>query len=196
MKSGKDVIRMKKAMVLMAEGFEEVEALTVVDILRRAEVRADMCSISNSLDVKGAQGIQVRADRLLSDVKDVGEYDAVIAPGGLPGAIYLKEDGRVLEIFRKFYDVPGKWIGSICAAPMVLGAAGIASHISGTCYPGVEEEVGYKEYRSEPVVVDKNVVTGMGPALALPFALKITELLAGEEIAEMLREGLLVPQLK
>lgn len=75
-KSGKDVIRMKKAMVLMAEGFEEVEALTVVDILRRAEVQADMCSISNSLDVKGAQGIQVRADRLLSDVKDVGEYDA------------------------------------------------------------------------------------------------------------------------
>ncbi len=97
---------MKKAMVLMAEGFEEVEALTVVDILRRAEVRADMCSISNSLDVKGAQGIQVRADRLLSDVKDVGEYDAVITPGGLPGALYLKEDGRVLEIFRKFYDVP------------------------------------------------------------------------------------------
>lgn len=180
----------------MANGFEEVEALTVVDVLRRAEIQTEMCSISDSLEVTGAHGVQVKADRLLSEVEDIDEYEAVIAPGGLPGAAYLKEDPRVLKIFKDFYAVEGKLLASICAAPMILGAAGIASDLSGTCYPGMETKVGYREHLSEPVVVDKNVVTGMGPALALPFALKIVELLVGKETAGEVGEGMLIHRIK
>ena len=192
----KECEKMKKALVFMANGFEEVEALTVVDFLRRAEVQVDICSIYDEKEVEGEHGVKLTADICLKDVKDPQEYDAVITPGGLPGATNLRDEERVVSIMKQAFDKPGRWVASICAAPFVLAAAGIAPQIAGTCYPGCEDAVGYKEYRKEPVVVDKNVVTGMGPALAPAFALKLVELLAGEEKAKEVGDGLLTQFVK
>lgn len=97
----------------------------------------------------------------------------------------------MIDVFRSFYGRPDKILACICAAPIILSRAGISSRITGTCYPGFEDEVGYKEYKREAVVMDQNVVTSMGPATALPLALKLTELLAGKEKAERIAEGTL-----
>lgn len=183
---------MKKALIFMAEGFEEIEAITLVDILRRADVHVDMCSISEDLEVTGSHGITLKADIKLSDIKDEAIYDAIITPGGLPGSTNLRDDARVIEIFRSFFDKPDKVIASICASPMVLGKAGIGSQITGTCYPGFEEEAGFKQYKKEAVVMDKNVLTSMGPGTAFRLALKLTEVLVGEQKAQELYEQTMI----
>lgn len=182
---------MKKAIIFIADGFEEIEALTIVDVLRRADIEADMCSIGGELEVKGAHHIEIKADLRLRDIDDIESYAAAIAPGGMPGAANLKDHDAVIDVFRSFYGRPDKILACICAAPIILSRAGISSRITGTCYPGFEDEVGYKEYKREAVVMDQNVVTSMGPATALPLALKLTELLAGKEKAERIAEGTL-----
>ncbi|MBC2575279.1 DJ-1 family glyoxalase III [Peptostreptococcus canis] len=173
---------MKKAIVFMANGFEEIEALTVVDILRRADIHVDMCSINDSLDVTGAHGVKLKADIKIQGI-DIYSYDAVIAPGGLPGATNLRDNNTVIDIFKYFYEKPNKVIAAICAAPIILNKAEIAPQIMGTCYPGCEGDVGYKEYVKQTVVVDKNVLTSRGPSTAFSFAIKLVELIEGEEKA-------------
>lgn len=180
---------MKKALVWMANGFEEIEALTAVDLLRRAGVQVDMVSIEPQLEVEGSHGIRVRANLLLGEVRDFDGYDAVITPGGMPGSAALRDTPAVTEMLASFYGKEGKTVGSICASPIALGRAGVAQHIAGTCYPGFEHEAGFREYRKSPVVVDGNVVTAIGPAAAFPFALALVERIVGKETADRLREG-------
>lgn len=177
---------MKKVLVFMANGFEEIEEITVVDILRRAGAEVDMCSIHDTLMVEGAHGVRLEANLLLKDIADANVYDAVFAPGGMPGATNLRDDTRVIDIIRAFYDKAGKYIVSICAAPILLGKAGIAHELAGTCYPGFEGQVGYKEYHREAVVESKNVITSMGPGTAFRLALKVVEVLCGEDAASRL----------
>ncbi len=179
---------MKKALIFMANGFEEIEAITLIDILRRAGVQVDMCSINEDLALKGAHDIQVRADILLSDVQDFNAYDALITPGGMPGSAYLRDNPIVTQAIRSFYNKDGKLIASICASPIVLEKAGITSELIGTCYPGFENKVGFKEYRKQAVVIDKNVYTSIGPGTAFCMALKLTEALAGKDKAQALYE--------
>ncbi|MCR4944756.1 MAG: DJ-1/PfpI family protein [Clostridium sp.] len=177
---------MKKTAVLLAEGFEEIEALTVVDIIRRGNVECHMVSIKD-LEVIGAHGIKVIADKVLSE--DINEYDLIVFPGGMPGATNLKEDKKVLETVKKF-NKEGKLIAAICAAPIVLAAAGIVENKNITSYPGFEEELKGCNYKEENVVIDGNIITSRGPATAMEFGYELLKVL-GNETYNDLKKGML-----
>ena len=180
---------MKKVAVFLADGFEDIEALATVDILRRAGIKCDLVSIQNEY-VKSAHNILVKADKLFDN--SIEEYDMIVCPGGLPGAKYLSEDERILDIIRKFNNMDNKYIAAICAAPaMVLTAAGIEENRYITSYPGEEFEnmLERANYVNELVVVDGNLITSRGPATALLFAYKLVDVLGGNDKA--LKEGML-----
>ena len=180
---------MKKVAVLLADGFEEIEALTVVDVLRRARINCDMISIMGE-EAAGAHNVKVKADKLFDD--DILEYDMIVCPGGLPGADYLAKDERVLDAIRKFYKMDNKFIAAICAAPaMVLSAAGIEKDKVITSYPGEEFEEMLKDanYTDELVVQNGNLITSRGPATALLFAYKLVDVLDGN--SNSLKTGML-----
>lgn len=180
---------MKKVAVMLADGFEEIEALTVVDVLRRANIKCDMISIQQKC-VKGAHSIEVKADKLIDN--DLETYDMIVCPGGLPGAEYLSKDERILDIIRKFNKMDNKYIASICAAPaLVLSAAGIEKDKYITSYPGEEFEnkLNNANYTEELVVVDGNIITSRGPATALLFAYKLVDILGEDD--NVLKDGML-----
>lgn len=170
---------MKSVAVFLADGFEETEALATVDVLRRAGIRCDTVSIKDEY-VKGAHSIIVKADKIIGD--DIEEYDMVVCPGGLPGAEYLSQNAKVLEVIKKFNNMPNKYIAAICASPaMVLSSAGIEKERYITSYPGESfsnllEKANYVE---ELVVVDGNLITSRGPATTLLFAYKLVDILGG-----------------
>ncbi len=180
----------KKTAVFLATGFEEIEALTVVDYLRRAELEVDMISIAGEKLVKGSHGISVKADLLFSEIKD--EYDLLVLPGGLPGAEHLRDCDSLISLLKE-YDEKKKFIAAICAAPIVLEQAGLTKNRRGTSYPGFQSKLSFSEYLEEFVVVDNHIVTSRGPSTAVYFALKLIELLAGKEKAEEIASGLLMP---
>lgn len=177
----------------MANGFEEIEALTVYDILTRAEITADLCSIEKDKKVQGAHGLHAEVALHIDEVKDLDQYDMLITPGGLPGSTNLRDDDRVIAAFKAFFDKSGKYLANICASGIVLDRAGIAQQIKGTCYPGFKDQIAYKEYVDEMVVMDKNVITSQGPATAIYFALKLVELLKGKTVAEQIHSDTLLP---
>lgn len=181
---------MKKAIILLAEGFEEIEALTCVDVLRRGEVDCRICSISSKEDVKGAHGVVVKAEILLQNINE-DEYEAIILPGGMPGAVNLRDNEKVIEIVKKF-DRENKIIAAICAAPIVLKKAGIIYNRKVTSYPGFEEELQAYNYSEEIVVQEANLITSRGPATAPYFALKVLENLSGTESVENLKKDMLL----
>ena len=183
---------MKKALIFVANGFEEIEALTIYDILIRAEVKAELCSVEKGNQVQGAHGLTAVTPIHINDVKDFGEYDILITPGGLPGSTNLRDDDRVIKAFQSFFGKQDKYLANICASGIVLDKAGIAQQIAGTCYPGFKSEIAYKEYRDEMVVMDNNVITSQGPATAIYFALKIVEVLCGKMQAEQIHSDTLL----
>ncbi|MDI9498191.1 MAG: DJ-1/PfpI family protein [Bacillota bacterium] len=180
--------------VLLATGFEEIEALTVVDVLRRAGLNVRMLATGPDLFVEGSHGITVRADGRLADLNPDEPLAAVIAPGGLPGAEYLRDDPAVIALFRR-QAAAGGLTAAICAAPIVLEAAGLTAGRRGTSYPGFEDELGFASYESDIVIEDDHVITSRGPATALPFALAIAARLAGRETAARLADGMLLTRL-
>jgi len=178
---------MKNVAVILAEGFEEIEALTVVDIVRRAGEHCDMISIKEK-EVIGAHNIKVLADIIISD--EIKNYDLIVLPGGMPGSINLKENGKVIELVKYFND-ENKLIGAICAAPIVLAKAGIIKNKNITSYPGFEEELSEGNYiTEEKVVVDNNIITSRGPATAIEFSYKLLELL-GNDSYKALSKGMM-----
>lgn len=180
---------MKKVAVMLANGFEDIEALGTVDILRRAGFKVDMISIQEKY-VSSAHGVQVKADKLIGD--DLEEYDMVICPGGLPGAEYLSECEKLLDVIRKFDKMENKYIAAICASPaMVLSKAGIEKDRYITSYPGEDFEnlLDDANYVEELVVVDGNLVTSRGPATTFLFAYKLIDLLGGD--SSKLKAGML-----
>ena len=177
---------MKKVCILLADGFEEIEALTVSDVMRRANITCDLISIKEMKD-KSIQGLVVEADKLFSE--DM-EYDLVVIPGGIPGATNLRDDERVVKFVKK-QNKEGKLIGAICAGPIVLGKAGITEGINMTSYPGYEDELPNCEYLEEAVVVDSNIVTSRGPATAMAFSYKLLEKLGCEHQVEAISSGML-----
>ncbi len=180
--------------VLLATGFEEIEALTVVDVLRRAGLNVRMLATGPDLTVEGSHGIPVHADGRLADLDPDEPLAAVIAPGGLPGAEYLRDDPAVIALCRRQAE-SGGLVAAICAAPIVLEAAGLTAGRRGTSYPGFEKELGFAAYESDIVVEDGNILTSRGPATALPFALAIAARLAGRETAARLADGMLLTRL-
>lgn len=180
---------MKKVAVLLAEGFEDIEALATVDILRRAGFICDTIGVNEEY-VKSAHNVIVKTDKMLAN--NIEEYDMVVCPGGLPGAEYLSKNEKILEIIRKFDKLENKYIAAICASPaMVLSAAGIEKDRYITSYPGADFEsmLDDANYVEELVVVDKNLITSRGPATTFLFAYKLVDVLGGD--SEKLKEGML-----
>lgn len=177
-----------KIALLLATGYEEGESLFVADILRRAGFEADLISITKEVWVTGAHGIKVEADHLLDE--SIYSYDMVILPGGMPGAMNLRDDQRVLELIR-YFDKEHKYIGAICAAPIVLHVAGILEGRKMTSYPGEKYESLFTEaeYCQETVVIDDRLITSRGPATTLPFAYAVVDLLGGDSAS--LKKGML-----
>lgn len=179
----------KKVIVPLAEGFEEIEALSIVDILRRANVDVTMAALE-SLHVKGAHGVVVVADALLTEV-DTTSFDMIVLPGGLPGATNLAVDINVQTLLRSF-DAEKKAIAAICAAPYALYKAGVLKKRY-TCYPGFQGNIVQEGYTDDAtVVIDENITTSKGPSTAMAFALSLVEQLCSKAVAEGLAHDLLL----
>lgn len=172
---------------LLANGFEEVEALTVVDILRRAEIDVQTVSIYNSKTVTGGHGIAVTADITLSEMK---EGDMVFLPGGMPGVTNLEADKNVIQVLKD-YEKNGKYIAAICAAPSILGHLGILKGKKAACYPGFEKDLIGAEVVFDKVVRDRKVLTSRGAGTAAELAFSIVSLLKSKELANTLRSGMI-----
>ena len=182
---------MARVCVLLAEGFEELEAITIIDILRRAEVEVVTLSVQGSdLRVKGSHGVTVEADKALGETR-AEVWDMVILPGGLPGANHLRDTAEVQQLLKQ-QNESGRKIAAICAAPIALGAAGILEGKKATSYPGFESELHGATCVADRVVRDGNVVTSRGPGTAIEFALEIASELASQEVARNLRKGMLL----
>ncbi|MEC7922387.1 MAG: DJ-1 family glyoxalase III [Planctomycetota bacterium] len=175
--------------VLLATGFEEIEAITVIDVLRRAELEVTILGVDGET-ISGSHGLQVATDQSLEDGLSL-QWDAVVLPGGLPGATNLRDHPQVIELVRSTHSAGGK-LAAICAAPIVLGSAGVLQGRRATCYPGFEDGLEGAECSEERVVVDGNLTTSRGPGTSLDFALSLVAQLKDQESADTLREGMLV----
>jgi 4-methyl-5(b-hydroxyethyl)-thiazole monophosphate biosynthesis len=181
---------MMKVAVFLAQGFEEIEALSIIDILRRAGVEVTTVSITTYNMVRGAHNVKVDADEVFEYV-DFSEMDMLVLPGGMPGAKNLNNSEDVRK-WLKIFASEGKEIAAICAAPMVLGDLGLLEGKNATCYPGFEAELKGANVTGESVVVDGNITTGNGPCLAFDFALALVEKLCGVEKRNEVASGLLL----
>ncbi|MGI6072722.1 MAG: DJ-1 family glyoxalase III [Lachnospiraceae bacterium] len=181
----------KTGLVFLADGFEEVEAITVVDYLRRAGIEVKTCSIHEHDIVKGAHNVPVKADCLISDLSQDELFDTVILPGGLPGAYNLRDDARVIKSIQT-HSENNKLVAAICAAPVILAKAGLTQGRKGTSYPGFGDDLGFAEYSEEISVRDGNIITARGPATAAYFALDIIDYLLGAESAAEVKDGILL----
>ena len=183
---------MEKTYVFLADGFEEIEALATVDLLRRAGIHVETVSINPTLAVRGAHDIEVAADIMLADCPEGARM--YIVPGGMPGAKNIADNPKVCQILTAQHEAGGK-IAAICAAPaVVLAPLGIINEYEATCYPGFEEGVtaGGAHHKNQRVVVDRNIITANGPSSAVPFALTIIEALKGQDAADKVAAGILL----
>lgn len=177
----------KYVIVFLADGFEEVEALTVVDLLRRAGICVTTASVMEDREVKGAHDIPVKADAMAQDV-DYNRADLVVLPGGGHGTENLGKSQIVKEQCLAFAD--GKQVAAICAAPTVLAGLGLLENRKATCYPGMEGGMHGALMQNQPVVADGNITTGRAPGAAIPFALELIRQLRGEEAMLQVKAGL------
>lgn len=179
----------KKVLVILADGFEEIEAITPIDVLRRAGLEVTLAGLSGKT-ITGAHEVKFQADITLDEYHDLP--DAIVLPGGMPGAQNLGESKKVAELIKKM-NSQKRLVGAICAAPaLALAPTGILDGKKATCYPGFENKFSSAiTFSNERVVIDGNVITSRGPGSALEFALELVQKLAGSEKAKSLQEGLL-----
>ncbi len=181
---------MKHIVVLLKHGVEEVEALTVVDFLRRSDIDVTMLSCESTLEIEGGHEITFFADDYLSS--GLTQYDGIYIPGGLLGAEALAKDETVLALIRKAHE-EGKLIAAMCAGPLVLEKAGILEGRRICCYPGMEQRTGSaKEHSEELTQRDGNIYTSRGPATAIYLAMELVEALCGTEERKNLEEKILL----
>jgi len=184
---------MARALVPLAPGFEEIEAVTIVDVLRRAGVTVDVAGTVPG-PITGSHGITLTPDRTLAGVA-ADDYDLVALPGGMPGSTNLRDDPDVLRLLREAA-ARGRATTAICAAPIVLAAAGLTAGRTVTSHPSVARLLAGSEYREAIVVEDGPVVTSRGAGTAMEFALTLVTRLAGAETAERLRAQMVVPSVR
>jgi len=184
---------MASVLLPLAKGFEEVEAISLVDVLRRGGVEVRMAHLDGDMDtelVLGANGITVKADTSIANVI-VEDFDMILLPGGWDGTYALAENETVQRLLKEF-KANDKLIGSICAAAFALKEAGVLTH-NYTCYPGAKDEVNHEGYRDDQAVVtDGNIMTSRGPGTALCFGLEIVKRLVGDETYQAIKEGMLL----
>jgi 4-methyl-5(b-hydroxyethyl)-thiazole monophosphate biosynthesis len=179
---------MAKVYEFLANGFEEIEGLAPVDILRRGGVDIKTVSVTGSLFVETSHGVTVKADLLFEDT-DLSDADLLMLPGGMPGSTNLNNHEGVKQAIMKQYK-SNKKVGAICAAPMVLGCMGILNGKRATCSPGFEKYLTGATYTHELFTIDGNIITGEGPAATLPYAYTILAGFVGEEKAHALKHGM------
>lgn len=176
--------------VFFADGFEEIEAFTVVDVLRRASLNVEMVSVTGEQVVTGAHDVPFLTNSLFKD-HDFKDASALVLPGGMPGAATLAKHEGLTSLIREFVKSE-KTMAAICAAPMVLGKMGLLKGKTVTCYPGFEQYLEGANCTGQPVEVDGNIITGKGPGAAMDFALTIVEALVGKNKATELKEAMCV----
>ena len=179
---------MAKVLLILADGFEEIEAVSLIDIMRRGGIEVTTAHLNKAL-VLGANDITIMADISIDDISQ-NEFDMVVLPGGWGGTNILAEDSRVQNILKDFKN-SNRYIGAMCAAPYALHTAGVLNH-NYTCYPSVEEKIRLDGYSADKkVVIDNMVITSRGPATAICFGLEIVKILIGEENYKAVKEGTL-----
>lgn len=180
---------MAKVLVIISTGFEEIEATSIIDILRRAKVDVTIATINDILTT-GANQITIKADTTLDEI-DYSTFDMVVLPGGGQNTENLANSSLVKETLKKFKD-DGKYVSAICAAPYALHEAGVLNE-KYTCYPSFEKKIDSATYlKEEIVVIDDKVITSQGPATAMQFTLELVKTLKGEELYTQIKNGLLV----
>lgn len=177
---------MSRIAVFFAEGYEEIEALTVVDICRRCKIDVDMVSVTGEYMVKGSHDISVKMDKLFENL-DFDEYDMLVLPGGLKGTQGLEAHDGLMSRIDAFY-AEGKYIAAICAAPSIFGHRGILKGRNACSYPSFESHLEGAKVTNGPVEISDNVVTGRGMGAAIPFGLAIAGIFCGQEAADDMAE--------
>ena len=181
---------MTSALVLPANGSEEMEAVIVIDVLRRAGWDVVTAGIEEGV-ITASRGVRLVPDTILADV-DTSRFDLLFLPGGGPGTKAMCADARVLDTVSAFHD-SGRMVAAICAAPLVLQKAGILDGVRATCHPAVEEELVVTERDADRVVKDGNIFTSQGPGTAMEFALALIAARSGEDAARKVIPGLVLP---
>lgn len=179
---------MSKIGIFMADGCEEIEGLTVVDIVRRAGLDIETISINGKKNVTSSHKVTFETDTTKEEA-DYDSYDAIVLPGGMPGTLNLGADTTVTKTIREFA-AKGKLVAAICAAPSVLGENHILEGKRATCHPGFEEKLLGAEWSEQPVVVDGNVITGRGMGTAIAFGLEIVRYFTDDAKVDHIRQGL------
>lgn len=173
--------------VFFGQGFEEIEALTPVDLIRRAELDVTTVGIGQK-EITSAHGVTVRCDITDDEIKPEG-LDMIVLPGGMPGTLALEQSQAVQTAIQYCMD-NNKWIGAICAAPSILGHKGLLNSKTVTCFPGFEEQLIGANISKEPLCVDGNIITAKGPGMSMEFAIKLVEVLTDARHAKVLKSSL------
>jgi 4-methyl-5(b-hydroxyethyl)-thiazole monophosphate biosynthesis len=177
---------MAKVYEFLADGFEEIEGLAPVDILRRGGVDIKTVSITGRDFVETSHGVTIKADMKFGDIRNFDDVDMMLLPGGMPGSTNLNNHSALKEVLME-QNKKGKRIGAICAAPMVLGGLGLLDGRKATCSPGFQKYLTGAEYTAELFQIDGNIITGEGPAATLPYAYKILSFFVGAKASEELQ---------
>ncbi len=177
--------------ILYADGLEEIEAVTIADILRRAQIPMQTVGLTSAC-ITGAHGLVLQTD-ITADRMDLKDLTAVVLPGGLDGVAGIEKSGPAMQALQYAY-THGKIIGAICAAPTLLGRLGWLNGIRATCYPGMEDQLGGAVPVQAEAVFDGQFVTGRAPGAAMAFALRLTEVLKDRQTAELVARFLVYGQ--
>jgi len=184
---------MAKVYEFLATGFEDIEALIPLDIMRRGGVDFQTVSVTGSLMVESAHGVTIKTD-LLFEEADLSDADLLMLPGGLPGATNLNEHTGLKNALVE-QNKRGKMVSAICAAPLVLGGLGLLKGRRATCYPSFEKYMTGAEYTHELYTIDGNIITGEGPAATLPYAYALLSMFKGKGVADELADGMMFTHL-
>ncbi len=176
--------------LFLGTGFEEVEAIATIDVLRRAEVELTTISVMGESFVEGAHGVRIEADKMFDEV-DYSNAQMLILPGGMPGTLNLGEHEGLINILRE-QNKRGGWIAAICAAPSILGKMHLLRNREAVCYPGFEDQLEEAFVTKDRVKVSGNIITSKGPGCTIEFALQLAAILKGDAVASMVSEGMLV----
>lgn len=179
---------MSKVYAFLADGFEETEAIAVIDLIKRAGISLEMVSITGTYDVTGTHDIKIEADSLVEEI-DIDDADMLFLPGGLPGTINLATCGTLCDAIKK-YNKEGKMLAAICAAPSVFGTLGILEGKKATCYPGFEEKLKGAEYVDDKAVRDGNIITARGMGAAIELGFEIIRAFMGDEKVKEISESI------